>query len=146
MNPVTGSRTLKILYLACPYTDPDHLVRQERFNLATRAAASLIAKGHIVFSPITMTHPIDIVMAGEWNTLGSDFWVRFDQAFMERCDEFVLLTIDGWQNSSGIQRELEYFSAAGKPLWKLSSDFNLSPLFDSKGDISKAAPLKKVPQ
>jgi nucleoside 2-deoxyribosyltransferase len=140
---MTRSGKLKILYLACPYTDPDHMVRLERFNFATQAAASLIAKGHIVFSPITMTHPIDVVMAGDQNTLGSDFWVQFDQAFMERCDEFVLLAIDGWQKSGGVRREIEYFTAARKPLWKLSSDFNLSPLVDSRSNNPEATPPKK---
>jgi len=135
---MTLSHAPKILYLACPYTDPDYAVREKRFKLATQAAASLIGKGHIVFSPITMTHPIDVAMVGKRNTLGSDFWVRFDQTFMERCDEFALLTIDGWESSSGIRRELEYFSAAGKPLWKLSPDFDLTPLLNEKSNIRKA--------
>ena len=89
--------------------------------MATKAAAELIKQGHIVFSPITMTHPIDVVLAGEAATLGSDFWVSFDEAFMDMCSEIVVLTLEGWERSSGIQREIAYFKAQGKPVRLLSN-------------------------
>src|SRR5258708_2253201 len=98
----------KIIYLACPYTHPDHTVREQRFKLATDAAAELIRQGHIVYSPITMTHPIDVVMAESTKTLGSDYWVQFDEAFMAVCAEMVVLQIEGWNQSRGIQREIDY--------------------------------------
>jgi hypothetical protein len=106
----------RIIYLACPYTDSDKSVREARFNLATEAAADLIREGHIVFSPITMTHPIDVVLAGEDATLGSDYWVAFDKTFMDMCSEMLVLQVDGWDQSKGIQREMEYFKAQGKPV------------------------------
>jgi hypothetical protein len=114
-----------LIYLACPYTHPDASVRRQRFHQVTKAAAALIRRGYFVFSPITMTHPIDLEMAGVENTLGSDFWVTFDQVFMERCDIFVLLPLAGWQDSSGIRREIEFFKNAGKPLMVLDRDFEL---------------------
>jgi Domain of unknown function (DUF1937) len=104
----------RIIYLACPYTDPDPSVRERRFHAATRAAASLIKEGHIVYSPITMTHPIDTFLTGDTTTLGSDYWVNFDEAFMDLCSEIVVLKISGWDKSSGIQREIRYFKAQGK--------------------------------
>jgi hypothetical protein len=124
MEP-TGKRTL--IYLACPYTHLAADVRLQRFQQATRAAAALIRQRHVVFSPITMTHPIDIEMAGSQNTLGSEFWVAFDETFMERCDLFVLLPLEGWQQSRGITREIEYFQKAGKPLMALDDQFELIP-------------------
>jgi hypothetical protein len=99
-----------VIYLACPYTDPDPAVRKARFDVATAVAADLIREGRIVYSPITMTHPIDIVLAGESNTLGSDYWVAFDEAFMEMCAEMVVVKLPGWEKSGGIRREIEYFT------------------------------------
>jgi hypothetical protein len=116
----------ELIYLACPYTHPSAAIRLQRFQEATKAAAALIKQGRIVFSPITMTHPIDIEMAGSDNTLGSDFWVAFDEAFLERCDVFVLLPLDGWGQSRGIRREIEYFQKAGKPLMALDDQFRLT--------------------
>jgi nucleoside 2-deoxyribosyltransferase len=116
----------ELIYLACPYTHATAEIRLQRFQHATKAAAALIRQGHIVFSPITMTHPIDIEMAGSENTLGSDFWVAFDEAFMDRCDVFALLPLEGWQQSSGVKREIEYFESAGKPLLILDDQFRLT--------------------
>jgi hypothetical protein len=106
----------KIVYLACPYTDISSEVREKRFHAANRAAADLIRSGHIVFSPITMSHPIDIVLAGRENTLGSEFWVRFDEAFMEFCSEIAILMIDGWESSAGVLRERRFFESRGLPV------------------------------
>jgi Domain of unknown function (DUF1937) len=106
----------KIIYLACPYTHPDRIVRENRFKLATIAAADLIRQGYIVYSAITMTHPLDVVLAGNTNTLGSDYWVQFDEAFMAVCTEMVVLQIEGWEQSRGIRREIDYFQSRGKPI------------------------------
>jgi hypothetical protein len=65
MTTAPREQSQKIIYLGSPYTHPDPKVREERFEKATRAAAHLVEKGHIVYSPITMTHPIDLVLAAE---------------------------------------------------------------------------------
>ena len=116
MTNVQSARARPIIYLGCPYTHSDPKVREERFEKATRAAAHLIEKGHIVYSPITMTHPIDLVLAAEGDTLGSAYWVAFDQAFMECCAEMLVLKLDGWEQSSGIQREMEFLKKQGRPV------------------------------
>jgi hypothetical protein len=109
-----NSPKVRVIYLACPYTHPELSVREYRFAIATRGAAELIRRGHVVFSPITMTHPIDVLLAGRANTLGSDYWVAFDQAFMDMCAEMVILDVPDWEKSSGIAREIQYFNAQGK--------------------------------
>jgi hypothetical protein len=91
-------------------------VRLARFDASAHAAAYLIHQGKFVYSPITMTHPIDVVMAAEGDTMGSDYWCDFDEAFMSVCSEMIILVIPGWDESRGIKRESEYFSAHGKPV------------------------------
>jgi hypothetical protein len=113
-SPVGANPIRDIVYLACPYTDPDPAVRQVRFEVATAVAADLVRRGRIVYSPITMTHPIDAMLAGDSNTLGSDYWVAFDEAFMEICSEMVVIKLDGWNDSEGVQREINYFTARKK--------------------------------
>lgn len=83
-------------------------------------AAKLIEQGHIVYSPLTMTHPIDIILADDGATLGSDYWVAFDKAFMSRCDEIAVLKLDGWEASKGVQFEIEFFRQSGKPIWSVN--------------------------
>lgn len=116
MDYATPMPRTRIIYLACPYTDAPADVREARFHAATEAAAHLIERGNVVYSPITMTHPIDLILAGEQSTLGSDFWVQFDEAFMELCDELVILRLDGWKESKGVQRERKFFEDRGRPI------------------------------
>jgi Domain of unknown function (DUF1937) len=105
-----------IIYLAAPYTHPDPEVRLARYKAVTHIAARLVAEGRRVFSPLTMTHPLDILMAGSSNTLGSDYWVRFDEAFMAHCSEIIIVTLEGWDASSGVAREKRFFAERGLPI------------------------------
>lgn len=105
-----------IIYLAGPYTHPDPAIREARFLGATKAAAKLIERGLIVFSPLTMTHPLDKELASDGATLGSDYWVAFDEAFMEFCSEIIVLRADGWEASSGVRREIEFFKSRNRPV------------------------------
>jgi hypothetical protein len=100
---------MSIVYLACPYSNPNSDVRLARFNAATHVAAKLIERGLIVFSPITMTHPVDLMLAAEGDTLGSEYWVEFDISFMQACSEIRILTLPGWRESRGVQREIAFF-------------------------------------
>jgi hypothetical protein len=91
-------------------------IRIDRFNRATRAAAWLIKSGRIVYSPITMTHPIDLEMSEEGVSQGSEYWCDFDEAFMEVCSEMMILSIPGWNKSNGVAREMKYFELRQKPI------------------------------
>lgn len=88
-----------IIYLACPYSHESMDVRIRRFEASAHAAAELIRRGMFVYSPITMTHPIDLVLAEEGGTMGSDYWCDFDEAFMHACSEMIILTVAGWEAS-----------------------------------------------
>lgn len=105
-----------IVYLACPYSHPDMAVRVDRFEASAHAAAELIRRGMFVYSPITMTHPIDLVLAEEGGSMGSDYWCDFDEAFMKVCAEMYILVAEGWESSKGIAREVRSFEAARKPI------------------------------
>lgn len=104
LDPAAG-----IIYLAGPYTDPDPEVRAARAHDATIASARLIEQGYIVYSPLTMTHPIDVQMSADGETQGSDYWVAFDEAFMEHCAAIVVLMTSGWAQSRGVAREVGFF-------------------------------------
>lgn len=119
---------MTITYLACPYSAGKADNRLARFNAVTTVAARLVEQKRIIFSPITMTHPIDLVMAADGETLGSDFWVAFDEAFMAVCSDFMILRLPGWDSSSGVRRETEFFAKRGlNPKYLDPQDFGVSP-------------------
>ena len=99
-----------MIYLASPYSHPDPLVREDRFNAACQATAQLVLGGRSVFSPIVHGHPL--VRHGlptEWT-----FWQRFDIEYIRCCDEVLVLRIDGWEESEGVRAEIELAAALGK--------------------------------
>jgi hypothetical protein len=102
-----------LVYLAIPYSHPDPGVREWRFRQANTVSAQLMGQGHKVFSPITHTHPI-AVQCGL--PLGFDFWQEYDEAILAACAEMVVITLDGWQQSKGVQGEMEIAKRLGIPI------------------------------
>jgi Domain of unknown function (DUF1937) len=66
-----------------------------------------------------MTHPIDTVLAGEHETLGTEFWVKFDEAFMGFCSDMAILQLNGWRKSTGVARERQFFEDQQRPIYLL---------------------------
>lgn len=101
------------IYLASPYSDPDPSVRDSRVLAADMAAASLMEQGHIVFSPLSHSHPISRFC--KVDPTDHDFWLRQDLAWLRHCDELWVLTLDGWKGSKGIKTEIEEAIRMGIP-------------------------------
>ena len=92
-----------MIYLASPYTHSDLLVRESRFGAACLATAEMVRGGDVVFSPIVHGHPL--VRYGL--PINWDYWERFDREYLRRCDEMVVLMLDGWRESRGVQAEVD---------------------------------------
>ena len=99
------------VYLAIPYSRYE----EKSFKLANEIAAQLINMGHVVFSPISMSHPIAVHgnLKGDWET-----WKRIDFEFIKWCDEVVVVNFDeeAVTNSTGVQGELEFATELGKKI------------------------------
>jgi nucleoside 2-deoxyribosyltransferase len=101
-----------MIYLASPYSDNDAEVRERRFEAVCRAAAKLIHSGKSVYAPIAHTHPIcRYGLPGDWQ-----FWQHHDRKYIEICDEVVVLMLDGWDKSEGVQAEISIAREMGKPV------------------------------
>jgi nucleoside 2-deoxyribosyltransferase len=107
-----------MIYLASPYSHLDIAVREQRFREACAAAVRLIAAGHVVFSPIVHGHPlVGHGLPTEWA-----YWERFDRAHLVRCDEVVVLMLEGWRESVGVVAEIRIAEELGKPVRYLAPD------------------------
>ena len=102
-----------LCYLCSPYGHPDPAVRERRFQQAAEAAAYLMRRGLIVFSPIAHTHPI----AQYGLPKGWSFWKQYDEIFMDIClGGIVVLKLPGWESSVGVQAEIAYMRAKRRPV------------------------------
>jgi len=101
-----------LYYMASPFTHKDEKIQEERYNLATKASVGLLKHGIYVFAPIAYN--------GSWTRfeLPPDwsFWEPFDKCFVDRCDALLILKIDGWKESVGINAEIEYAKEQGKSI------------------------------
>jgi hypothetical protein len=93
-----------LVYQASPYSHPDPAVREARFQEVCRAAAHLMRAGLHVFSPIAHTHPISLAgkLPGDW-----EYWKSYDEAVLSTCLTLAVLKLDGWEQSKGVQGEVE---------------------------------------
>ena len=74
------------IYLAIPYSG----LEEESFAVVNKIAAKLMAEGHIVFSPISHTHPI--ALAGDLPK-GWDYWKKFDETFIDWCEILYIVVM-----------------------------------------------------
>lgn len=102
-----------MIYLACPYSHPDSNVREYRFMKANQMAARLMRAGHIVYSPISHTHPIavDGGLPLDWV-----YWQSVDEFYIRLCERVIVLMLTGWESSKGVQAEIEIARALDKPV------------------------------
>lgn len=102
------------IYLASPYTSTDARLREARYWAACSAAALVMEKGDLVFSPIAHSHslakfhelPVDF-----------DFWQSWCLSFLRNwATHFTILDIPGWAESSGIAAEKALADSLGLPV------------------------------
>ena len=104
---------MKKLYIACPYSDID---KELSYRVSMGIAAYFINKGFNAFAPIVHSHPI-----AKFYELpgGFDFWSQIDYQYIDWCDEIVVVMLDGWEESTGVQAEIEYAVMNGKTVSRI---------------------------
>ena len=102
-----------MIYLCSPYSHPDPVVMQYRYQKACRATAKLIAVGIPVFSPLCNSVPA--VELGGLET-DHDGFLAVDIPILQRCDEVLILGLDGWTESRGVRQEMFEALALRKPV------------------------------
>jgi len=102
-----------MIYLAGPYSHEDPKVREERFEALTQKAAELMLEGHVVFSPITHGHTI---ATRHDLPIDHEFWLKQDFRILRHCEKIIILRIDGYQDSIGVNAEIEIANTLNIPM------------------------------
>ncbi|MGZ9724140.1 DUF1937 family protein [Rhizobium miluonense] len=118
---------MRKIFLACPYGHADKTVVEQRFEISNAVAAAIARSGSVVFSQVSMSHPInkhlsDLDKAGIGN-----LWAPIDQVFMDAMDELIVIDEVGWKESAGVAREIEFFKIRNRrvSLWsEVTSEFS----------------------
>ena len=98
--------TEKLIYLASPYSKyPEG--RQKAFEEVCAKTAELMQIGYKVFSPIAHSHPIEQYGKIPSSVGTHDFWLRQDFAILDMSDELWVYKMPGWEDSYGVNAEIE---------------------------------------
>ena len=92
-----------LIYLASPYSHKSPEVMHRRFEMVCKVAGFMLNNGWHVYSPIAHTHPI-ACQCGLPKDF--DFWKRYDTAVMSRCTHLIVVKLDGWMESVGVEAEI----------------------------------------
>lgn len=107
-----------LYYLAHPYAS-DPLLNT---FAVTRIAARLIGKGYHIYSPLTMTHHIDVELKYMKIDISNEQWVEYDFTILDRCDAIIMA--GSWQLSKGCMREFQRMRDRGKPVYIYNPLYN----------------------
>src|SRR5690554_6749184 len=118
----------KMIYIEVPYTHPDKTVMEDRYKLVSTITAYLVKRGFIVFSPITYGHTLC-----EFEDMPRDFefWNELCLSFLVTSDLLVCVKAFGWEESGGLEAEMEFASENGISILDLEledGEFNISEL------------------
>lgn len=116
-------RHFPLIYVGTPYSKwADGL--DAAFVEASKLTARLMQQGLKVYSPIAHMHPLAI--HGDIDPLDHSIWLPFDGAMMDKADAMIVAMMKGWDESKGVRHEIEFFAAAGKPIFFLNPiDFSV---------------------
>lgn len=92
-----------LIYLAIPYTG----MEEKSFEVSCKITADLIRAGNCVYSPIVHSHTL-VVKTGKLPQNSLDFWLKQDLIMLEKCDIMFVVQLDRWENSRGVQVEIEF--------------------------------------
>ena len=102
-----------MIYLASPYSHPDPLIEQARFEAVAHIAAHLLACDVTIYSPILHCHPIrtQVGTPGDFN-----FWAKYNREMVKHSTAMIVAMIDGWEVSKGVAGEIAFAKEFNKPV------------------------------
>ena len=106
-----------MLYLCCPYSHSSPTIREHRYHTSCIAAAKLLQAGIVVFNPLANSIPAEEF--GKIN-LRHDQWMAIDLPILCRSDEILVLSLDGWEQSLGVRKEMFQAMALRKHITLIS--------------------------
>ncbi len=100
-------------YLVSPYTHQLATVRAKQHALAESAFVWLMRQRIWVYSPIVHCHAA--AQVHEMPT-DFDFWQEYNKALIQSSHGVIVLTIDGWKESKGVNGEIRFAAERGLPI------------------------------
>lgn len=101
---------MSFIYIASPYSHEDPAVREERFAAVSAFTAELVREGTVAYSPIAHSHPLAVKygLRGDFR-----FWMHQNYGMLCKASRMLVLCLDGWNDSDGVQAEIAFAEQCG---------------------------------
>ena len=101
------------LYLGSPYSHTDPFIREERYLKASKVLAEFLTKGIWTYSPIVHCHELAKIGGLPTEAL---FWKGYNFFMLLHSRGLLVLQLDGWDASIGLQDEIKEAKRLGLPV------------------------------
>lgn len=100
-------------YLASPYSHDDFVVCADRYYTTLAHVARRTKENKHVISPIVHWHVAAIThdLPGD-----AQFWLDWNMKLLNLCDSLEVLCLPGWEESKGVQLEIQQALHLGLPI------------------------------
>lgn len=107
-------------YIASPFTDDSDKkseIEFQRYDAAKQMCSLLMMGGLDIFSPIVYGYHIYL----DNQHIGGDalYWQTFNSWILDRCPYLLMLMMEGWDKSEGVQAEFTQAWEMGKPCFNV---------------------------
>ena len=136
--------TPPLIYLASPYSHSDAEVMAKRLEQITAFTAAHLEQpnGGMVYAPVVYTAHLAP------HCTPSQGWYYAGLQMLARCDRLVVVKMDGWEQSLGVQLEIAFALGRGirvdyvDPEWLIDGTFSAtetaSTETETQGDLTEA--------
>jgi hypothetical protein len=109
----------KVYYLASPYTSKDPAIMESRYLAVEEVGSKLMLQGYCLIEPIAANHN-----KAKRFKLPTDFafWKDYSERMVAKADGVIVLTLDGWRESVGVQGEIAHARGLGKPVYYIDEE------------------------
>ena len=104
--------TIPLVYIMSPYTHDDPEVMEQRYDLVEHYEALLTYQfpDALFYSPISHFHQTILAFGLPRDV---DYWRKKNRCMIHRCQLGIMLRIEGWKESEGVEWERDLFTTLG---------------------------------
>lgn len=98
----------ELVYLAAPYSGTKEEI-EARMKVFSIVDAELLSRGYFTISPLSKHFILHhSSLPGTW-----DFWEHYSKKLIAQCNKIIVIKIDGWDTSVGVQAEIAFAEKVG---------------------------------
>lgn len=102
-----------MIYLASPYSHENSIIRELRYHQVLLHCETRMKEGKSIFSPIVYGHQFAVNFDFPY---AAKTWEFFNFEMLGAANKVEVLLLDGWDESLGVETEIDWAQRFGKPL------------------------------